>query len=373
MSSPSDNLFSIQTSGIPVIPADKCDPNDAGLVSLKLSKMTDCEKLEFIKNVWKPPINFQFRQHVKNGRKWRFNHTYICPDSPKFYSWLVYSAYYDGVFCLPCLVFGRSLKESRLQKLFTEPLTRWNGASKKFSDHQNKSQTHRDSTSAMHTFMEQMKGTQQPISNIISNNRRDRIQANRTKLIPIIKTVILCGRQNIPLRDHRDDQQYLKDVNNNSGNFQSLLDFRIDSGDTVLENHFKTAPKNATYRSKTIQNEIINCCGKYILNSITEEICKVGFFSIIADEVSDCSQTEQLSISLRFVDSVSQIREEFVGFVKCKSTSAENLCHQISSYISDLSLDMNNVRGQCYDGAANMAGARSGVSARILEKYPKAL
>ena len=56
--------------------------------------------------------------------------------------------------------------------------------------------------------------------------------------------------KNIALRGHRDDST--KDDKENPGNFQVLLDFRIDSGDRVLEEHFKTAAKNATYTSKTV-------------------------------------------------------------------------------------------------------------------------
>ena len=56
------------------------------------------------------------------------------------------------------------------------------------------------------------------------------------------------------------------------GNFQTLLNFRIESGDEILKEHFETAPKNATYSSKTIQNEMIFCFGKYIRQAIVDEI-----------------------------------------------------------------------------------------------------
>jgi hypothetical protein len=43
------------------------------------------------------------------------------------------------------------------------------------------------------------------------------------------------------------------------GNFKALLSFRVDAGDDILAHHLKTAASNATYISKTTQNEIINC------------------------------------------------------------------------------------------------------------------
>ena len=45
------------------------------------------------------------------------------------------------------------------------------------------------------------------------------------------------------LRGHRDDAKHIADTSINSGNFQALLNFRVDSGDTVLREHFESAPK----------------------------------------------------------------------------------------------------------------------------------
>ena len=60
-----------------------------------------------------------------------------------------------------------------------------------------------------------------------------------------MKTTIFCGKQNVTLRGHRDDAEYLSKSNIIPGNFQALLDLRIDSGDKVLEEHFQNAPKTA--------------------------------------------------------------------------------------------------------------------------------
>ena len=49
----------------------------------------------------------------------------------------------------------------------------------------------------------------------------------------------------IPLRGHREQAG----ANVNPGNFRALLDFRVDAGDTVLAEHFKTGAQNAQYNS----------------------------------------------------------------------------------------------------------------------------
>ncbi|PFX17907.1 52 kDa repressor of the inhibitor of the protein kinase [Stylophora pistillata] len=149
------------------------------------------------------------------------------------------------------------------------------------------------------------------ISEQLSDIHRNTVELNRQKLRSIIKTVVLCGKQNMALRGHRDDPSHLDESSGNPGNFQALLNFRVEAGDKVLANHFANGPINATYRSKTIQIEIIEVLGTYIQD-------KIGAFSLLADEASDSSNKEQLLLVLRFVDKERNIREEFVGFYECE-------------------------------------------------------
>ena len=74
------------------------------------------------------------------------------------------------------------------------------------------------------------------------------------------KTVVFCSRQYIPLRGHRDDATNMN-AHGNPGNFKALLAFRAEAGDQILKKHLQKAPRNATYASKTTQNEIIDVVG----------------------------------------------------------------------------------------------------------------
>ena len=92
------------------------------------------------------------------------------------------------------------------------------------------------------------------IDQCLSSIIKQRVQSIRKKLLPII--------ENIPLRGQRDDGRNMLD--RNPGNFQALLDFQLQPGDVVVKEHFTNSPRNATYRSKTIQNELISCCGEIV-------------------------------------------------------------------------------------------------------------
>ena len=94
----------------------------------------------------------------------------------------------------------------------------------------------------------------------------------------IIKTVLFCGRHNLPLRGDRDDGplkvgsdgQFQTDFN--EGNFRALCTFRVDSGD------FKSASRTAMYISKTTQNELISCIGQHMHGTVvstTRKMCEV--------------------------------------------------------------------------------------------------
>ena len=197
------------------------------------------------------------------------------------------------------------------------------------------------------------------------------IAENRKKIKSIIKTVILCGQNNIPLRGKRDDSP---DNELLQGNFQSLLEFRMDSGDEILKKHFETAPRNATYRSKTIQNQIINTVGNHIISKIAREVNESKMFSVMADESADISNKENLALVIRFIDSEQNVREEFVGLRECgEDLSGESIKNVIITSINDMGLSMDCCRGQAYDGAGSMAGKYVGASTLIQNQFNKAI
>ena len=142
----------------------------------------------------------------------------------------------------------------------------------------------------------------------------------------------------------------------------------------MLEHHLKTCSKNASYISKTSKDDLISCCGKFITELVVRKIKKNQFFSILADKSSDCSNQEQLSLVIRYVDSDCVIREEFLGFLHCDlGLSGKALAETVLGGLIDLGLDIRNCRGQGYDGAAAVSGHINGLSAHICKINNKAI
>ncbi len=96
------------------------------------------------------------------------------------------------------------------------------------------------------------------------------------KLRSITATVIFCGQQGLAFRGHAEDGPF--DLSDNRGNFHSLLKFRVDAGDLVLNEHLETADRNAIYTSKEIQNQMIFICGDIIRSKILQNVREAMFF-----------------------------------------------------------------------------------------------
>ena len=124
---------------------------------------------------------------------------------------------------------------------------------------------------------------------------------------------------------------------------------------------------------RPIQNELLGCCGEQIIEHIINEVKEAKFFSVLADEVSDVSSQEQMLMVLWYVDKAGHIREAFIGFVECdQGTSGQAVCNGIKKTLRNFGLDLNNCRGQGYEGAGNMAGIYIGVAKLFQNEYPQA-
>ena len=342
---------------------------DIGFFYLQAKSFPDNVKYQLLCNIWKPDSTFTFPVN-SSGRRFQLKWLSRFP-------WLVYSNRLDGCFCLHCVLFGgeSSHNASKLSQLFTSPLTHWSNAVQRCNDHEIKSPIHLTATLRVSQFRSCMEQRTASISVQADKLVAKQVTINREKLKPIIEAIVLCGRQNISLRGHRDDSQYYDETTNNPGNLQAILSYLARCGNNKLfEDHFASAPKSATYRSKTTQNAIIDICGAMIGERIIEDVHSQKFFAILADEATDVSNAEQLSIVIRYVDSSSEIQERFLEFVHCKDgMSGKAISEKILESLKSHGLDISLCRGQGYDGAGNMAGKIQGVAARIQRDYPQAI
>ena len=193
----------------------------------------------------------------------------------------------------------------------------------------------------------------------VNEDSVERVKTNRSILTAIIKSIEFCGTNGIAVRRHRDDGALTSsDISKKSGNLRSLINFRIDAGDQILENHLNSRSKAATSISKTTQNELLLCIKDFIQLKIVNEVKNhsIGpLYGIMVDEVTDTSNKEQLGLVLRYTIG-NNVVERLYEYVDCKSITGESVCREIVSILESAQHSVSDCRSQTYDGAGNMAG-----------------
>ena len=156
-----------------------------------------------------------------------------------------------------------------------------------------------------------------------------------------------------------------------------------------LENHLLHLPKNHSYYAQ-VQGEMaimnLEWCDFVVHNNgevyayhivvdfdYWTEPNEVQYLTIMADEMTDCSNKEQFVDCFRWVNSDFEIHEEFVGLRDVKRTDAETLSIELKDVLVRLNLSPHKMRGQCYYGASCMAGMKYGVAARLSRDESRAV
>ena len=102
---------------------------------------------------------------------------------------------------------------------------------------------------------------------------------------------------------------------------------------------------------------MIQIVGDCIDKAIIKEVRAAGYVSIMMDETTDRSKTEQTSLCLRYVY-VGIILERLVKMKSLKRANADTLFNFLTAYFREHGLDMQMIVGQSYDGANVMKGGK---------------
>lgn len=332
-------------------------------------QLNDARKYQLLTQPWTPDPSFDFpRSGPKNLQ---FKYQWL-----QRWKWLAYSPSNDGVLCKYCCLFagaGAGKGSQDLGILVKRPFSNWNKAAETFNSHENHGY-HRRCREAADFFRGTMEKEVQPVDLQVDTAASRLIEENRSALRPIISTVLFCGRQGLALRGDNDSGPVsLTEPSTNDGNFRALLRFRVQSGDETLRKHLEGAARNATYVSSIIQNEIITMCNKIMLKKIVDRVNKAQCFSVLADETTDVSTQQQMSLIARYIDSMSgEVREDFLQFEAVTNAKGAALADTIISSLEKYGVKTEYMRGQGYDGAAAMSGEFEGTQAHIRENFPLA-
>lgn len=297
---------------------------------------------------------------------------------PSKYKWLMVGD--DGAYCIYCKLFCTNASRPRIAGEFTaKPYTTYSRA--KLCDEHANAVYHKAAAESASAFLSVADGAQPSIIAQVRGETRD-FHTRKLRLHTIAKCILVCAKECLPLRGKRNESDPPKPLavlknneevvlgDSSQGNVMALLRLRRDAGDLNTD---VILNDRAKYTSPTIQNELLSIMSSQVLDGI---ICAVSksHFSIIADETTDVSTTEQLCIAVRYMDMDShKLEERFLKFVCATDVTGLALSAQILKECEELGLDFTKCRGQAYDGGSNMAGSIRGTAALIQNKYPKAI
>ena len=231
-----------------------------------LQHLTRDEKAFLLQNHFRPGESFEFPAREERKTAAHTSKRYFQRHWLHKYKWLVYSPACNGGFCLPCVLFASGEAVERGGALYCKPLTNFTKAANVLTKH-NGQTTHLSAIAKANAFRGTWNAEQPDVHQQLHDVQAVQARENVEKLKSIIKVVEFCGRQNIPLRGHRESGFSLdmsKPLPQNPGNFLALIRFRLEAGDQRLLQDFDmsrdakhSGGKKVTYLSPGIQNEII--------------------------------------------------------------------------------------------------------------------
>jgi hypothetical protein len=285
------------------------------------------------------------------------------------FPWLEYSPTKDAAFCFPCFLFSKKPSGKAGSDTFTvKGFRNW----KKVNDGANCSllvHMGNDSNSAHNYNMkcyDNMKNTIGHIEHMLQRQTQQDIKKNRLRLGTSIDAVRYLAFQGQSFRG-RDESATSK----NQGNFCEMVKLLASYNEEVNAVVLDNAPQNAKYISPQIQKEILDVMASKVQSAIRSEIGD-SKFCLIVDESRDESKREQMAVVVRFVDKEGFVQERFLDLVHVHDTLSSTLHKELRSVLSYHNLDVQNIRGQGYDGASNMRGEWNGLQAKFREDFPYA-
>lgn len=273
------------------------------------------------------------------------------------YPWLHYNAQAKGILCFYCVktyTIQKSALSKRAEPAFSlTGFSNWKNAVTRFRHHE-LSQSHQHAVTVL-----SQKGRE--VNALLCSAVAKQQQEAQHCLRKVVGSVMLLARQGLAIRGHD-----LKD-----GNLFQLLKFQAK--DDARLSHWLSQCQD--YTSPQIQNEILQLVSNSVVRDIAKSIRSLPVlqYSLIIDGTQDISGAEQESICLRFVDNDLVPQEVFFGLYQVPGTTGVEIARAAIDVLQRLNIPVSCLRGQTYDGAANMSGKYSGVQAELKKMQPLGL
>ena len=218
--------------------------------------------------------------------------------------------------------------------------TNWKDATTKFAKHESRD-FHKACAEALSSTVD--------IGDILNKQAVTEKQANREYLLKVLTTVRFLAQQGLALRGDGDECDT---------NVHQLLLLRGEDFPSMAKFMER---KQLKYSSHEVQNEFLSIMALQMLREIAANLQLAVFYAVMMDETTDKANKEQVVLVFRWVDD-ALVAREFVGLYLTDSIRSEALVAVIKDTQLRMNLKIEHCRGQCYDGASSMSGAKKGAA-----------
>jgi len=112
------------------------------------------------------------------------------------------------------------------------------------------------------------------------------------------------------------------------------------------------------YTSRVAVVEFIELLGTWVEKSIQKHLQKVSMYSLMADECTNVSTAEELSVFCRWEED-GVLAECFLEIIHLKKADAETIYSTLIECLNMKNLQVGRIVGLGFDGAATLSGRRS--------------
>ena len=124
------------------------------------------------------------------------------------------------------------------------------------------------------------------IGNLFNKEIASDQEFHRSMLFKLLRAIRFLGKQGLAFRGHNESSEAFQ------GNLYQLLLLQAEECPKM-----NAWLQKREYISPKIANKLIKLMGQKILNGIIDEVSSAQWYSVIADEASDVSGNEQLSVT----------------------------------------------------------------------------
>ena len=102
----------------------------------------------------------------------------------------------------------------------------------------------------------------------------------------------------------------------------------------------------------------VNALGIWVEESPLKRLHKAPFFSIMADECTDITAIEELTICCHWVES-GVPEEHFIEILTLKKADAESIYSTLVEHCREKNIQLGRLIGMGFDGAATFSGDKT--------------